>query len=302
MRISDIEFFLREAWTGILRSGIMSVISMAIITISLIIFGMFMLILFNVNSLVDGLSSKLEIVLYIKDIESIERLQGLKGKVEGISGVKQVLFVSKQTAWQTFQESFHGKVSLDGFLNNNPLPDSYVVKVDDLRMIPVIAEQLAELPEIDDIRYGGELAARVNRFADTIRIGGWGVISLLVLATLLIVVNTIRLTVLARHDEITIMKLVGATDQFIKWPFIIEGIVIGSVGAAISTFILKSSYDLLIPHLQESLPFLPFVYSQAKLQIVYMYVLSAGVFLGFIGGYISVSKSLKNAGTEGIKG
>ncbi|MFA5928352.1 MAG: permease-like cell division protein FtsX [Candidatus Margulisiibacteriota bacterium] len=293
MKISEIEFFVREAWTGFLRSGIMSVVAVATISISLIVFGMFLLILFNVNSLVDGLSSKLEIVLYLNDVPDTAKLQSLKNKIEAVNGVKEVRFVSKQTAWNKFQQNFQGKVSLEGILNQNPLPDSFIVKVEDISMIAGIAQQFSSFPEINDIRYGGELADRVHKFVQTIKVAGWGIILLLGSATLLIVVNTIRLTVLARQDEIMIMKLVGATNQFVKWPFILEGIMIGTAGAVISSTILRTGYTILITHLQEALPFLPFVYSTGKLNLIYLYVMGVGIFLGFFGAWLSVSKSLK---------
>ena len=294
MKLSDLEFFLKEAWTGFLRSGLMSLISVVTITISLILFGIFLLILINVNNLVEGLNSKLEIVLYVKNIPETSTLQALKARIEQINGVQQVRFVSKDTAWKTFQKNFQGKVSLGGYLSENPLPDSFVVKVTGLALVPDIAQKLAGFPEIDDIRYGGELAARVHKFATVVGWGGWCIILLIGLATLLIVVNTIRLTVIARFDEINIMKLVGATDHFVKWPFIIEGIIIGAIGSLVSTFILRMGYSLLIPYLQGSLPFLPFVYSSSALNMIYLNVLVAGIVLGFLGGYISVSKTLKN--------
>ena len=294
MKLSDIEFFLKEAWTGFLRSGIMSLISVVTITISLVLFGIFLLILLNVNNLVDGLNSKLEIVLYVKNIPSAKTLQALKGRIQEVNGVEEVRFISRTTAWKTFQKSFQGKISLEGYLGENPLPDSFVVKVTSLGLIPDIAQQLSVFPEIDDIRYGGELAARVHKFATAVSWGGWGIIILIGMATLLIVVNTIRLTVIARFDEINIMKLVGATDHFVKWPFIIEGVIIGAIGSVVSTLLLRIGYSLLVPYLQGSLPFLPFVYSTSTLSWIYANVLIAGIFLGFLGGYISVSKSLKD--------
>ena len=293
MKITDLSFFIRESWLGFLRSGIMSIVSVATVTISLIVFGMFMLILFNVNNLVDGLSSKLEIVLYLKNISTTNQIQTLQTNINKLSGVKSVEFISKQTAWEKFQQSFQGKASLEGILQHNPLPDSLIVKVNNIQILSTIAKQLSAYTEIDDIRYGGELANRINKFTKAIKIAGWGTISLLGLATLLIVVNTIRLTVLARQDEITIMKLVGATDHFIKWPFIIEGIIIGTIGATISMLILRIGYNFITPHLKESLPFLPFIYSPEKLNLIYLKVVIGGIFLGLFGGYISVSRSLK---------
>jgi len=292
MKLSYIGFFIKESWLGFIRSGIMSIVSVVTISIALILFGMFLLIILNVNNLIDNLSNKMEIVLYIKNIEG-EKINSLKKTIESLDGVKKVSFVSKDVAWKSFQESFQGKVSLENILKQNPLPNSFLVKVNDLSLISIIAKKLAQFPEVEDLRYGGELAYRVNKFSQVIKIGGWFILSLLGLATLLIVVNTIRLTVLARRNEIAIMKLVGATDSLIKWPFIIEGLFIGVIGAFISVAAVKISYSFLVPEIQDALPFLPFVFSADKLNWICINVFVTGIFLGFLGGYISVGKTLK---------
>ena len=293
MKLSDFEFFLREGWTSFWRSGLMSIVSVGTITLSLIVFGFFMLIFVNVNHLVNSMSNKLEIVLYIKNLETTDQFHSLKSRVENVPGIKEVTFISKNTAWQQFKKTFESRLSLEGVMANNPLPDSFVIKVDSLTRIPQVAEALSSFPEVDDIRYGGELAARVNKFAQMMKLGGGMMVLLLGMATLLIVINTIRLTVLARNDEISIMKLVGATDMFIKWPFIVEGLFIGTCGAVISMLFLKLAYMLLLPQIQESLPFLPLVASEFVLNIIYLNVIVAGILLGLLGAHLSVSKSLK---------
>jgi cell division transport system permease protein len=117
---------------------------------------------------------------------------------------------------------------------------------------------------------------------------------LLSLATLLIVVNTIRLTVLARETDIYIMKLVGATNNFVKWPFIIEGVVIGLIGGLISFIVLKFSYQEVTIRISQALPFLPIVSDSALLWLIYLTMILGGMALGMIGGYISISRALKN--------
>lgn len=292
MLVRNLEFFIKEAFLGYLRSGIMSIVSVATITISLVVFGIFLLILFNVNSLIDGLSNKLEIVLYINNVSQNEK-NVLQERITEVEGVKEVYFIPKEKAWDSFQQNFQGKVSMEGILQHNPLPDSFVVQVEDIKQIPETAAKFAKFPEINDIRYGGELADRISKFVNSIKILGFSIIGLLGFATLLIVVNTIRLTILARENEIKIMKLVGATDQFIKWPFILEGIFIGITGSLISTIFLMFLYNITTPYLQQALPFLPFVFSQKKIFLVYLNVIISGISLGFFGAYLSVGKSLK---------
>ena len=144
-----------------------------------------------------------------------------------------------------------------------------------------------------EVRYSGKLIEQVESLASAVRVGGLILVCMLSVATLLIVMNTIRLTVIAREKDISIMKLVGATDTFIKWPFIIEGLIIGLVGALFSFVILKISYDVVFMQLSMAMPFLPLISDQRHLIAVYLIVGCVGVVLGMIGGYISVSKSLK---------
>ena len=154
-------------------------------------------------------------------------------------------------------------------------------------------ESAKRIKMIDEVRYSGALIERLSSFANVVRFGGLALVLLLSFATLLIVVNTIRLTVLAREADISIMKLVGATDSFIKWPFIIEGILIGIMGSTFSISILAFSYTTLSLELMKALPFLSLVTDGRKLIIIYSIVGFVGTLLGMLGGYISVSKSLK---------
>ena len=138
-----------------------------------------------------------------------------------------------------------------------------------------------------------ELANRVDIFRRFMAISGWMLIILLVLSSLFIIVNTIRLTVIARNEEISIMRLVGATDRFIKCPFLMEGFIIGIVGATLSTTILYSIYAIIIKQLIEKMLFFPFITDNTSLYYIYIFVLFSGAFIGMLGAYISVTRSLK---------
>ena len=133
----------------------------------------------------------------------------------------------------------------------------------------------------------------VNVFRQVMAVSGWSLITLLILASLFIIVNTIRLTVIARGEEISIMQLVGATDRFIKGPFLIEGFIIGIIGAAISVSFLYFIYAIVIHQLIDKMPFFPFITDDASLYYIYGFVLLSGATIGMLGAYISVSRSLR---------
>lgn len=282
-----------EAWTGFKRSGIMSFVSIITVTISLFILGGFILLILNINNVIGHMGHKLEIKAFVKDGTELADIEILKREIEKVPGVKKVDYIEKELAWMRFKGEYQNVLSFKGILNFNPLPDSFAIKVNNLEDIEPVAYYLKNFKLVEEIRFGGDLAERIRKFSDTVRVFGLILVTVLSLATLMIVVNTIRLTVLARHDEISIMQLVGATDSFIKWPFIIEGILIGILGAIFSLLFLKIGYTLFIYKIQQSIPFLPLIAETSMVNLVYLSVVLSGIFLGIFGAHISVSRSLK---------
>ena len=287
------EFFLREAWTGFRRSGIMSVVSLATVTVSLVVLGAFLLAVSNMGNAASIIGSKMEVAAYIdKNIDDYTANTFVL-QISRFEGVDSVKYISKSQAWADFKNEFDERLSLSEVIKDNPLPNSFIVKVRSPQMVSVVAKKISNIPEMDEVRYSGNLADRFQVLLDAVRWGGLILVVLLILATLLIVVNTIKLTVIARQTDIYIMKLVGATNSFIKWPFMLEGILIGAIGSALSFMVLKLSYDLAVYQIQKSLPFVPLITSKGQLFLIYGVVCVIGTILGLIGAYISVNSLLK---------
>jgi len=291
--LNSIDFFLREAWTGFKRSPIMSFVAVGTVIVSLTVFGVFLMIVVNIGSIVGSISSSVQVVAYVdKPLEKYET-ETLSNRMMRIRGVSNVKFISRSDAWRKFRNEYASRLNLDSAVEDNPLPDTFVIDVGVPDLVPSVAKQVGALPTISEVRYSGKLLEQVESLASAVRVGGLILVCMLSVATLLIVINTIRLTVIAREKDIEIMKLVGATNSFIKWPFIIEGLLIGTLGSAFSFAILKVTYDVIIFQVNYALPFLPLVVDQRHLILVYLIVGCVGIFLGMTGGYISVSKSLK---------
>ncbi len=287
------EFFIRESWTGFRRSGIMSFVSLVTITVSLSVFGAFLLAVANMANIASILGSKMEVVAYVdKDIDD-STAGAISLKIQTLDGVESVKFISKQEAWNNFKSDYEGRLSLGEIIKDNPLPNTFVVKVKTPQNISPVAKQISNFPEIDEVRYSGNLADRFQSVLDLVRISGFVVVGLLIIATLLIVINTIKLTIIARQTDIYIMKLVGATNSFIKWPCIVEGFLLGLIGSSLSIIILKFSYDLVVKELKSFMPFLPLMTSLNKLFWIYFSVGAIGVVLGMLGAYISLNSLLK---------
>ncbi len=291
---SSLEFFIIEAFRSFRRSALMSMVAIVTITVSLTVFGFFLLLIMNLGNVVGTVSSRLDLVAYTTRDLSLEDAGAIQVKLSKLPGVEKVEFTSKAEAWKKFKEDFGGKIALDDVLRDNPLPHTFAVRVRTPDLLPVVAKQIADLGVIDEVRYSGRLIDQIRSLVSAVRVGGLSLIVLLSFATLLIVVNTIRLTVIARETDIYIMKLVGATDTFVKWPFIIEGILIGLIGGFASFLILKFSYESVAYKVGQALPFLPVFSDQLTLLLIYCAVLLGGMALGLLGGYISVSRALKN--------
>jgi cell division transport system permease protein len=250
----------------------------------------------NMGNIVGTISSRLDLVAYTSKDLSLDDAATIQIKLSKLPGVEKVEFTSKTEAWNKFKADFGGKFSLDELIQDNPLPHTFAVRVRNPELLPGVAKTISDMDVIDEVRYSGRLIEQMKSLIGAVRFGGMAMVILLSLATLLIVVNTIRLTVIARETDIYIMKLVGATDSFVKWPFIIEGLIMGIIGGMASFLALKFSYDSTVMRLAHALPFLPMVSDQMLLASVYAAMIFGGMALGIIGGYISVSRALRKEG------
>ncbi|MDR1453659.1 MAG: permease-like cell division protein FtsX [Candidatus Margulisbacteria bacterium] len=285
-------YFSREAWQSITRGGLMSLLAASTIALAMFILGIFLLAFFNFYNLLGALNSRLDIMAYARPAAGGNDLDLLNMTISDLNGVKKVQFIAKETAWRQFKES-HANLQLDDFLEDNPLPNSFKVEVHDLSYINLVANKLRALENIEDVSYGGELAERLALLIKVLTTGGVIVILVLIASTLMIVVNTIRLTVVARENEINIMSLVGASRSFIKYPFIVEGMLIGLLGSLAAIASLKAGYGAAILQMERIMPFVPVNLKPTEINLVFLLLLAAGVFLGWLGGYVSVSRSLK---------
>ncbi|MFH1347114.1 MAG: permease-like cell division protein FtsX [Candidatus Margulisiibacteriota bacterium] len=290
---SNLEFFLVEAFRSFRRGALMSVVAVGTISVALVIFGLFLLLIVNLGNIVGSISSKMDLAAYVENNLTLEEAGALQLKLSKIPGVEKVEFVSRTEAWIKFKNDFGTKLALDEIMEGNPLPHTFNIKVRTPELLPQVAKNVSDMQVIDEVRYSGKFIDQIKTLVDAVRIGGAALVVLISFATLLIVVNTIRLTVLARETDISIMKLVGATNTFVKWPFIIEGVLLGVLGGLASFLILKFSYDAIVIRISSALPFLPLVGDRRLLAVIYLVMVVGGTALGMMGAYISVSRILK---------
>jgi cell division transport system permease protein len=293
MSLSDLEFFIIEALIGMRRSSVMMLIAIATVSVSLVVFGLFLLLTVNISHLTNFMSDKLEIRVFLKENLTPNEINVFQESIAKLNGVREVTFISKDQAFKMLKESY-ANIQFDDLLEQNPLPNSIRVKLNNNSNIQNVAQILRDHTYYaEDVQYGGIVAERIQVVSQIIRVAGIVLVGLLSLATLLIVFNTIRLTILARTNEITIMHLVGATEGFIKGPFLVEGLIMGLLGAVLAIVFLKSTYVTFAIQFQNAIPFFPLVFNEATLNKVYFTVGFTGPALGILGAYLSVSKTIK---------
>ena len=284
-------FFVSEALSSIRRSLWIFVIAVVTIMLSLLTFGVFLFISINLNALSDNILSKFEMRVFVKQDIKVDQIQHLATLLEGHSSIQEIYFVDKQQAWKSFIKQYP-QLALSEFIEENPLPHSFkLVLYAGQDMVEVSSHLKSLSPYIDDIVYGGELMNQVNKFSFFIRIIGVFLVCVLTIATLMIIVNTIRFTVMLRENEINIMSLVGATQGFIRAPFLIEGAIIGLVGALIAVGILRVIILFVLVKLKTNLPYFPFLLDDTIANQVFFLLIITGSFLGVLGAYLSISKT-----------
>ena len=294
MKIRTMEYFIREAFVSLRRNGLMSFASVSTVALSLLILGMFLVMVLNLSHMASALESQVEISVYLEDGLNDLEIRETGTRITKIPGVSQVLFVSKDEALERFKQRLgdqQGMLSALG--DSNPLPDAFEVKVDKPEQVKPAAQAIAKLKGVENAKFGQEVVEQVFNLARMIRVLGVILIVFLALAALFIISNTIRITVFARRKEIGIMKYVGATDWFIRWPFLIEGMILGFGGALVAVLLLSQTYGALVSQIYQSLAFLPVIPQYPFITHISFFLLVVGTVIGALGSTISLKKFMK---------
>ncbi|MGM9562373.1 MAG: permease-like cell division protein FtsX [Phascolarctobacterium sp.] len=294
MSFSTKEYFVKETYKSIRRNGFMSFASISTVAVSLLVLGMFLMIFLNTNNLAQYLESQVQVSVYMQDNATGQELAAVKEKLTKMPGVVKVTQVSKTEALARFKKRLGDQDQLLNSLGKeNPFPNSFEVQVDNPERIKMLTPQIGQLPKVETAKFGQEVVEHLFQLTKILRFGGILLVVFLAMATLFIISNTIRLTVFARRKEVIIMKYVGATDWFIRWPFLLEGMTLGFFGAVIAFILINSIYSGLLERIHATLAFLPLLPSSPLLLYVDLFLLFAGTGIGALGSYISLRKFLR---------
>jgi len=268
--------------------------SIATVTVSLLILGCAWLLVLNSQHIANVMESELEINAYIrKEVEREEALN-LRRKFEALGGVAEVTFISNEEGLKNLQERFEEDTNiLEALGGNNPLPDMYRLKAERADDVPRIAGEVDKIPEVENVRYGQGIVEKLLVLTNWMRTVGVVIVVVIGLAAIFLIATSIRITVFARRREIGIMKMVGATDWYIRWPFFLEGMMVGIIGALSAVLALNFFYSKLVQNVVMTLNFLPILQDTSLIFSVYKWLLFIGIFLGAAGSAITLRRFLK---------
>ena len=277
------------------RNGLMTLASISTVALSLFMLGVFLCGVVNLNNMAASLETQVQLSVYLKDDLTTNQIMETGKAVKSQSHIKELKFVTKDQALQDFKGRLGDdqKQMIDSLEGVNPLPNSYIVTFENPQDVKLAAKELATVPGVESVHYGQDVVDELFKITQIIRIGGIVLIAFLAAATLFIISNTIRLTVFARRKEIAIMKYVGATNGFIRWPFVIEGMLLGCIGGLIAVACTGEFYYFITSEIEQSLAFFPLVPMFPIFYQLAVALLIIGIFVGAIGSAISLRQYMR---------
>ena len=296
MRLGLLVYYLRKALGNIWTNPFLSLVTLSTIAISMLILGLFSLIYLNVQQSLHQLGGELQITAYLQETISPEQAKVLRSKVADWPEVEEITYISKEQALARFRSQLREYAGILEGLKENPLPASL-----ELTLMPQygrsgnikeLSTRLGRLPGVAEVQYGRKWVAKLRVFVEVMKLVGITVGGLVLIATIFVISNTIRLTFYSRREELEIMRLVGATDFFIKAPFLIEGLLHGLGGALLAAGGLSLLILFLFSHLDLPLRLAVMAGSLPTGQLVAGF-LGLGLLLGVLGSMVSLRRFLR---------
>lgn len=294
--ITSIGYYFREAFVSFRRNGIMSLAAISTVAISLFFLGFFMIIAIIFNTKFGGLEAEANINVYLKDDISTAQTRDVQKKILAMNEVKTATYISKTEALRRFKTRMKDSPGLLDALSGNPLPASYEVKFKDefktAASVDKLKLKLKNNSAVDEI-IGQEVVKRLFAIAAIARWIFIFIIALMSFAGVTLIVNSIRLAIFARRKEIEIMRLVGASNWFIRWPFIIEGVLSGFIGAFAAGTLLFIANTQIFKRVETMVPFMSFSVNQTTFMYVILSLFAVGAIIGAAGSMLALRRFLK---------
>lgn len=292
MRISTFGYFFGEGFKSVNRNRMMSLASVSTVMASLLILGIFFITMSNVNYMVKNVESGVEIKVFLKNDATNDQKSAIETEMKKAEGVTDVSFESKQEAMENFKKQLGDNGDLvAGVDPEKVMPNSYIIKMEGPKYVDNVVQKLKTMDGIDEIKDGRQFLDKLMNITNFIKTLGITLMVILLVVAVFLISNTIKLTVMARRREIGIMKYIGATNWFIRWPFVVEGVLLGLLGALVSGAIVGYGYTIAVDALTKNL----IVGLLSPIDVIPTMLAMFGVIgvgLGFLGSTLSMRKFL----------
>lgn len=300
--MSSFAYFLKESLTGFTRNLSTALGSIVTIFLSLLIIGVFLVGGLVVENVVSGVENEVSIAAFVADDASQSDIDQVESYIRGLDGVASVGFTTKEQALENFRSTSTTDI-IDALDGQNPLPASIDVELSDPQLVEQVADSIrnnATYQKIygydtadESLKYGQKTVEKLFTLTNYVRYIGIALIALLIFIAMVFINNTIRLAILARRKEIAIMRLVGASNGFIRGPFLMEGALHAVIGSLLAVGVLELLRNMALPKLQSALPFLSFDVSLNMFLLIYVALVVAGLVIGLLGSALAMRRYLK---------
>ena len=293
MRLNNLGYLLKEGFRGIFLHGFMSFAAICVTIACLLIVGSFSILAYNLDVMVDDLNQTSEIMVYIDTSLSDAEARSVGTKINALDNILQSTFVSREEALQNFISDHDNNAAFNG-VQAEDLRHRYVVTLEDNTLMEQTDQQLQQIPGVAKTNAAYELAEGFTTIQNVLHLATVALMAMLLVISLLIISNTVKLAMYDRKDEIAIMKMVGATNSFIRLPFIVEGFTLGMVAAVLAFGLEWVLYDTLVERMAavdalRLFSFVPFLDLLIPMVLTFS---AAGLFVGIVGSWTSIRKFL----------
>ena len=287
-----IKFFLGEVFRNFTRNASMQATAIGTVALTVALLGAFLYVRASVAHIGNDMLNQITASVYMEPDATASQIESVRTALAKDSRIDKAQYVSKAQGLKELRDRMKGQIDMS-ILTENPLPDMFRVRARQPADVPLIAKSVARLKGVHEVDYQQDVVARILQVADVARRAGVVILAVFVLVAGIIISNTIRLTVFARRREISIMQLVGATNMYIRMPFICEGLLDGLLGALLAIAVLAISRAELVPKLAVALPWLQMNLVQVDLSSLVLQLLAVGCAVGIIASWISVGRYLR---------
>jgi cell division transport system permease protein len=286
-------FFLREAFKNLRLNFLMSATAVTTTAVCVLMLGIGMLVSAHVEGLIHQVGQGVAITAFFPEDVSQKEVDDARGSVENYPEVSAITYVSREEALSRFREMMDDQPDIADSIASDVMPSSLEIQLNDSRDSKAVATKLEDEGFFEELTYPQQTIERLNQVSGYIVWALRGATFLFLVASILLIFNTIRLSIFARRKEIEVMKLVGASDGFVRTPFVLEGLVQGLIGAAVAALLVVSMNFVFVSWAREVLPFVPISSEAVNTLLVLLVLIAVGVIVGILGSFLSVRRFLR---------